>query len=77
MISTRLSESLLSFSEVMHIGAVHVFHDEIVATSNANVHRRNDVGVVQFGGAFLLLESFDVVLVGFEAAERILITDVA
>ena len=60
----------LFFQKFMHIGAVHVFHDELVATSHsANVHRRNDVGVVQFGGGFsFLLESFDVVLVGAEAA---------
>ena len=56
--------------EFMHISAVHVLHDEVMAPSHsANVHRGNDVGVVQFGGRFaFLLKAFDVVRIRTEAA---------
>ena len=48
----------------MHIGAVHVLHDEVMGVPRRNVHRCNDVGVVQFGGRFaFLLKAFDVVRV--------------
>ena len=58
------------FQKLMHIGAIHVLHHEVVATSHRpDVHCGNDVGVVQFGRGFaFLLKAFDVVLVGAEPA---------
>ena len=54
----------------MDICSVHVLHDEVVsAPHRANVHRGNDVGVVQFGGRFaLFLKAIDVVRVRAELA---------